>query len=257
MKFLKILMQVVMLLVCLNGLLESRETEIKITDNLKLIKISDNIFIHISYYDYPNYKHVPANGLVYLNKQNAIIIDTGWRDEETRELVNWLTNKLKVDIKGVVVTHWHIDCMVGLKEIHNGKIKSYAHYLTVEMAQKKGLPVPKIHFKDSLSIKLNDKTVICRYLGAGHTVDNIVVWIPAEKLLFGGCLLKALEWKHLGYIKDADLHEWPVTLNKVLKEFSDSRIVIPGHGRHGDLSLVHHTLELLKKEARKKQRTGI
>ena len=246
--FFKISKPFMVLLLCLNVLSGAQEEGIKITDDLKLIKISENVFIHVSYYDYPRYKHFPANGLVYLNRGKAIIIDTGWRDQETRALVNWLKNHLKVKIIGVVVTHWHIDCMGGLGEILRKGIKSYANVLTCNMARKKNLPIPEVSFKDSLTINLADKTILCQYLGGGHTIDNIVVWIPDEKILFGGCLLKALAWRNLGFIGDAVLQEWPKTLHKVLKKFPDCRIVIPGHGQHGDLSLVRHTLEVLNKK---------
>lgn len=89
--------------------------------------------------------------------------------------------------------------------------------------------------------------LLCKYLGAGHTIDNIVVWIPEEKILFGGCMLKALRWKGLGFTDDADLNEWPKTLKKLIKEFPESRIVIPGHGDYGDLSLIQHTIGLFEK----------
>lgn len=72
------------------------------------------------------------------------------------------------------------------------------------------------------------------------------MWIPEEKILFGGCMLKALGWKGLGYLGDAVVEEWPKTLKKVLEAFPDARIVIPGHGDRGDLGLIHHTLRLLE-----------
>jgi glyoxylase-like metal-dependent hydrolase (beta-lactamase superfamily II) len=75
-----------------------------------------------------------------------------------------------------------------------------------------------------------------------------VVWIPQEKILFGGCMLKALAWNGLGFTGDADVEEWPNTLNRLLEDFSGAEIVIPGHGDYSDLSLVYHTLELLKND---------
>jgi metallo-beta-lactamase class B len=45
---------------------------------------------------------------------------------------------------------------------------------------------------------------------------------------------------------DADIKEWPRSLNNILKKFPQSRIVVPGHGAWGDLSLIHHTLKLLR-----------
>ena len=244
---LRFLLKILLIFVLLSKTIIAQDSTIKISDDLELLKIAENSYIHISYHDLENAPHFPANGLIYINNGKAFIIDTPWTDEITKILVDWLRDSLKVDVEGVIVTHWHIDCMGGLNAIHNAGIKSYSHKLTREIAISRRLPLPKLEFQDSLVLKLDKKKIICKYLGAGHTIDNIVVWIPADKILFGGCMLKALRWKGLGFIGDANLKEWPKTLKKVLKEFPESRIVIPGHGDYADLSLIHHTIGLLEK----------
>ncbi|MBN1638583.1 MAG: hypothetical protein JW866_06440, partial [Ignavibacteriales bacterium] len=84
------------------------------------------------------------------------------------------------------------------------------------------------------------------YLGAGHTRDNIVIYIPDNKILFSGCMIKSLDSKNLGNITEGDLEEYPKTLDKLLKKFKEAQIVIPGHGNYGGLDLIHHTLKLIK-----------
>jgi metallo-beta-lactamase class B len=137
--------------------------------------------------------------------------------------------------------------MGALNEVHKRGIKSYSQVKTREIARMKNLPVPGYEFENSLTLSLDDKEIICNYFGAGHTIDNIVVWIPEEKILFGGCMVKSLRSRNLGNTADAVIDEWPNTLKKVLETYPESKIVIPGHGEYGDLSLVHHTLELLGK----------
>ena len=85
-------------------------------------------------------------------------------------------------------------------------------------------------------------------MGAAHTVDNIVVWIPDEKILFGGCMIKELKANNLGNIVDADIDAWPKTLKTVRSEFSMAKIVIPGHGLYGGIELIDHTIDLLKEK---------
>jgi metallo-beta-lactamase class B len=247
MNYFRYLLMILLHLIFVSNTTTAQYVKIKITDDLELLKISENSYIHISYFDLESSPHFPANGLIYINNGKAFIIDTPWTDELTRILINWLTHSLQVTIEGVIVTHWHIDCMGGLNEVHNAGIKSYSHKLTREIAKSKDLSAPKFEFQDSLVLSLGDKKIICKYLGAGHTNDNIVVWLPAEKILFGGCMLKALEWKSLGFTGDADLNEWPKTLKKLPKVFPDSKIVIPGHGEYGDLDLVQHTIGLFEK----------
>jgi metallo-beta-lactamase class B len=219
---------------------------IKISDDLELIKLSENAYIHISYHDLLNTPHFPANGFIYLNHGQALIIDTTWENSTTKMLISWIRDNLNSTIIGIVITHWHVDCMGGLEAVHEARIKSYSHHLTRENAKLKELPVPTIGFKDSLILKVGNKRIHCYYFGPGHTDDNIVIWLPEEKILFAGCMVKALAWKSLGFLGDAHIHRWPETLKELLVKFPEARIVIPGHGQFGDLSLIKHTLKLLQ-----------
>ena len=91
---------------------------------------------------------------------------------------------------------------------------------------------------------LGDKTIDCFYLGAAHSTDNIVVWIPSEKILFAGCMIKSVNARNLGNTADGDLTAYPGTIKKLLAKFPDVKVVIPGHGDFGGMELVKHTKEL-------------
>ncbi|MEZ4957420.1 MAG: hypothetical protein R2825_27935 [Saprospiraceae bacterium] len=93
---------------------------------------------------------------------------------------------------GVVVTHFHDDCLGGLNEFHNKQIPSYTSFKTIELAKLEDNPEPLNGFDDYLELKVGNKKVINQFLGEGHTKDNIVSYFPAEKVLFGGCLIKTL-----------------------------------------------------------------
>jgi len=224
----------------------AQEGSIKIGQDLELVPIGDHGYIHISYHDLGNYPNFPANGFIMTHQGKGLIIDTPWTNEQTSTLIRWLKDSLRIDILGVVVTHWHRDCMGGLQAVHQAGILSYSHALTREIAQTEKLIVPKIGFQDFLKLQFENKHIICYYVGPGHTVDNIVVWMGEEKILFGGCMVKALSWRGLGNTRDADLDRWPTSLKILLEKFPQAKIVIPGHGEHGDLNLVHHTLQLFQ-----------
>lgn len=246
---LKRLFLTIILIFITNNLSLSQNNRIVIAGDLELQPITSNCYRHISYNEMDAYGRVPANGLVYVVQRQALVIDTPWNDDQTKRLFQWLTDSIKVTIKGVIPTHWHVDCMGGLKAVHEMGIPTYAHNLTLKITAEKELPVPKIGFQDSLEIPIGDKTVKCRFLGGGHTVDNFVIWIPEEKILFGGCMIKSLNARNPGFTGDGDLAAYPVTLKKVLNTFPEAKIVIPGHGRPGSLDLVKHTLDLLTDQA--------
>ena len=228
----------------LNVFAQNSYPEIKISDNVKLIRIADNAYVHVSYADLPQYGRTPANGLLLVNGNEAFLFDSPWTDSETKDLLNWITDSMKIKVVGFVPTHWHVDCMGGLGYIQNQKIDSYANQMTIDIARNKNLPVPDHGFKDSLQLMLGDKSINCYYLGAAHSMDNIVVWIPSEKILFAGCMIKNVNARNLGNTADGDLKAYPGTIEKVLAKFPDAEIVIPGHGNFGGMELVGHTKEL-------------
>lgn len=119
--------------------------------------------------------------------------------------------------------------------------------MTIDIAKEKGLQTPEIGFSDSLKLRLGKKEIDCYYMGAAHALDNIVIWLPSEQLLFAGCVLKGMEYKNLGFTDDGDINEYPNTLKRILAKFPEARIVVPGHGNWGGIELIHHNLKLSSK----------
>ena len=117
--------------------------------------------------------------------------------------------------------------------------------MTIDLAKEKGLPVPEHGFTDSLTVSLDGMPLQCYYLGGGHATDNIVVWLPTENILFGGCMLKDNQATSIGNISDADVTAWPKTLDKVKAKFPSARYVVPGHGNYSGTELIEHTKQIV------------
>ncbi|MDR2915144.1 MAG: subclass B1 metallo-beta-lactamase [Tannerella sp.] len=233
------------LLFQLAGYAQTLTNKIKVSDDIELIQLSPKAYVHMSVSEIQGFGKVSSNGLILVDKEKAFLFDTPVTDEQTKTLVNFIADSLYAKVVGFVPNHWHEDCMGGLAYLNKKKIKSYANQKTIDIAKEKGLPVPKKGFKDSLFLKLNDVKIDCYYLGGGHTTDNIVVWIPSEKILFAGCMVKEMSSKTPGNLSDADMNAWPSTIEKVIDKFPSEEIVIPGHGRFGGKELLTHTRDLL------------
>ncbi len=218
----------------------------RVSDDLELIKLPGNVYIHRSYMFIPGYGRAAANGLVYVARDTAYIVDTPWNDIQARNLVLWIRTRLEAEIGGVIVTHSHNDCMGGLGEILRRGIKTYSFTLTQEFAVRDKLPVPENTFEQTLRLGPDENEIIAAFYGPGHTADNIVVWIPSKKILFGGCMVRTLSAQGLGNVDDADVEQWPHTLKKVLEQYRDAKVVIPGHGAHGGIDLIIHSIELFE-----------
>lgn len=210
------------------------------SENLRIEKISDNLFKHVSYLETKDFGKVPCNGVIYFNQNEAIIFDTPVDNKASAELISWVGKK---SIKAVVATHFHIDCLGGLKEFHSNGIKSYANKLTIELAKQDKQVLPKNSFENELKIKIGDEIVVAKKFGQGHTKDNVIGYIANEKAIFGGCLIKGLG-AGKGNLADANILEWPMTVSKIKSEFPELEIVIPGHGKIGGIELLDYTIDL-------------
>jgi metallo-beta-lactamase class B len=217
--------------------------EVYKSKDLIVTQISENSFEHTSFKQTNDFGNVPCNGLIVRNSNEVIIFDTPTKDNSAEELITWITGTLHCKINAIIPTHFHDDCLGGLKAFHGHGIPSYAYFKTMELAKENGSAVPKNSFSDSLMLKVGDEHVTARFFGEGHTKDNVVGYFPSENILFGGCLIKELD-AGKGYLGDANVGDWPGTVEKVKKEYPDVNIVIPGHGKYGDKKLLDYTIKL-------------
>lgn len=239
---------VLLLIINLFFVFSIENKKITISNDLELIKLNNGIYIHVSYANILQYGRVSANGLLIIDEKEAVILDTPWNNELTYQLFDWVKKNYNIDIKYVIINHFHDDNMGGLEAAHKKGAISYSFDATKEILKKMNKVLPVKTFNKELKLKLQNISLIAEYPGNGHTVDNIVIWIPEYKILFGGCLIKSLSSTNLGNLEDADVKEWPKTVEKVLNKYRQAEIVVPGHGEYGGIELLKHTLELAKKQ---------
>lgn len=219
--------------------------EVYRSKTLVIIQIAANSFQHISYLQTNDFGNVPCNGLLVRNANEVVIFDTPTNDESAFELINWVEKKLNSKIKAVIPMHFHDDCLGGLKAFHERGISSYAFQKTIEFTKANHIIVPLHDFSDSLILNLGKENILVKYFGEGHTKDNVVGYFAADKILFGGCLVKE-SGANKGFLGDANVLEWPNTVAKVKSEFKDVEIVVPGHGQAGGVNLLDYTIKLFK-----------
>lgn len=213
--------------------------------DLMITQVTENSFVHTSYKQTHDFGNVACNGLIVRNSNEAIVFDTPTTDKPSYELIHWIKETLHCKINAIIPTHFHDDCLGGLKAFDDNAIPSYGYYKTILLAKENHFVAPKNSFKDSLTLKVGDEKVIVKFFGEGHTKDNVVGYFPSEKILFGGCLVKELNATK-GYLGDANLAEWSKTVAKVKKEYPDVALVVPGHGAYGDSKLLDYTIALFK-----------
>lgn len=210
--------------------------------------LTGNVFVHTSYGLLDDGSPYPANGLFIVTGAGIIMIDTPWGEAPTAQLLDTLKGRYNKPVLYCISTHFHADRTGGVDVLKKHGIKTYSSKLTLELAKQKGEHQPEFTFTNDTTFTAGNFTVQTYYPGAGHTKDNIVVWLPSQKVLFGGCFVKSLESTDIGNLSDADLAAWPASLANVEHRFKNIKYVIPGHlSWKGDTLMLSHTLEMAKK----------
>jgi len=216
------------------------------TETLVIEQITPTVFKHKTYLQTQDFGNVGCNGMIYITDNQALVFDTPTSDVVSKELIDWITENKKASVSGVVVNHFHRDCLGGLKGFHAQGIPSYASNLTIALAKTKNHTLPQNGFDGKLTLSLGAHKVITQFLGEGHTKDNTVSYVASEKVLYGGCMLKSLKASK-GNLEDANVAAWSTTVANVKTTFPHIETVIPGHGKVGDAGLLDYTIELFKK----------
>ncbi len=237
----KLVLVFLLLITCTEATSQNKtEHQLYSSENLIVNKLSPNLYLHISYYG-----KYECNGLIYVNNDEALVIDTPTNNATSAELLDWIESALNNEVTAVVITHFHDDCLGGLQEFHKRGVASYANATTTDLASAKSKELPKNSFESSLELKVGKETVVNRFIGEGHTVDNIVTYIPEEKTLFGGCLIKSMG-AGKGNLEDANIKEWSNTVEKIKAAYPNLKLVIPGHGEPGGINLLDYTAEMFE-----------
>ena len=227
------------------------QKNILIGDDIQLIHLQDSVYVHVTWYHLDNFGRFSSNGLILIKDGQALMIDTPMDNVMTERLARFLKDSLSVSVTRLITGHFHDDCLGGLEYLQSIGVESIANSRTIAKCEELDLPIPSTSFTDSLTFDFNGVQIDCQYFGAGHSFDNITVWIPGNKILFGGCLVKSMDSKGLGNLSDAIVSDWDITIKKVMKRYSVFKIVIPGHGDIGGTELLTHTIELVEKEKAK------
>ncbi len=248
----KTLLFILVFLLCGNGYAQTtpsskvfKPIELYQSDNLIIIQVSENAFVHTSYLQTNDFGNVPCNGMIVRNSNEAIVFDTPTNDTSANELIKFIKEKLHCKVNAIVPTHFHSDCLGGLAAFHIQNIPSFANFSTIELTKLNNIVNPQNGFKDELKLKLGKTFAMVKYFGQGHTLDNVVGYFPSENILFGGCLIKEIEATK-GYLGDANVGDWSNTVLKIKKQYPNLKIVIPGHGAIGGSELLDYTIQLFQ-----------
>jgi glyoxylase-like metal-dependent hydrolase (beta-lactamase superfamily II) len=180
-----------------------------------------------------------------------LIVDTRVSHRQADEILSDLRDLAPLPVRAVVNTHGHNDHAFGNHRFRPAPI--WGHTRCARMITETGadqlarvsaaipelaaelaeviLDPPDRLFDDTTTVPFDagGRVVELRYLGRGHTDNDVVVLIPDSGVLLAGDLL---ENDATPYFGDGYPMDWPATVEALVALATGA--VVPGHGNIGD-----------------------
>lgn len=217
----------------------------------------------------PANRNFISNAGFVVTPAGVVVIDALGSPALARELLDAIARITPQPVTHVIVTHYHADHIYGLQEFRKRGAKIIAHrgaleYLNSETAASR-LQVsrtdlaPWIDAQTQLvpadqwidgptELEVGGTKLLVRPVGPAHTPEDLVVLLPAEKVLFAGDMMFR---GRVPFVGQADSRQWIVALDTLLK--MEPAVVVPGHGplsitAREDLQLTRDYLAYLREK---------
>jgi glyoxylase-like metal-dependent hydrolase (beta-lactamase superfamily II) len=187
-----------------------------------------------------------SNAAFVVTPAGVVVIDALGSPELARRLVAQIAQITPKPITHVIVTHYHADHIYGLQTFKALGARVIAHraalqYLNSETARLRlvasrlelapwvdantrlieadeWIDKPQVVTVGGVRFEINP-------VGPAHTPEDLVVYLPSEKVLFAGDLVFR---SRIPYVGQADSRHWITALDSLLK--FDTKVIVPGHG---------------------------
>lgn len=187
-----------------------------------------------------------SNAGFVLTPAGVVVIDALGSPALAERLLAQIARITPLPVTHLIVTHYHADHIYGLQTFRARGVRVLAHqaarlYLNSDTARLR-LQASRTELapwidEDTRLVQADewlsgdhDLTVggvrfEIRAVGPAHTPEDLVVYLPSEKVLYAGDLVFR---SRIPYVGQADSRHWIVALERLLA--FDARVVVPGHG---------------------------
>ena len=208
-----------------------------------------------------------SNAGFVVTPAGVVVVDALGSPELARRLMAEIAKVTSKPIHTVVLTHYHADHIYGLQVFKDAGARVVAHgaareYLTSDTARlrleasrqelwpwvdEKTRLVPADDWLSSeKTLTIGGVRFDIRPVGPSHTAEDLVVYLPSQKVLFAGDLVFR---NRIPFVGQANSQHWIEAMDSLLK--FDARWVVPGHGpisndAKGDMTLTRDYLIYLR-----------
>lgn len=211
-------------------------------------EVGDRVFVR-------RYAFFDQNIVAVIGADGLLVVDTRMTHRQADEIIDDLRELTALPVRAVVNTHGHHDHAFGNSRFRPAPIWGHVRCATMIAEtgdrQRAAVAAAIPDFSDDLAAVVLDppdrtfttettvpfdaggRLVELRYLGRGHTDNDIVVLIPDADVLLAGDLV---ENDATPYFGDGFPMDWPATVEKIVELATGP--VVPGHGTVGDRGFV-------------------
>ncbi len=194
----------------------------------------------------PANRNFISNAGFIVTSEGVVVVDALGSPALARELLAEIRRKTGKPVTHVILTHYHADHIYGLQEFKRAGAKIIAHrggleYLNSDTARKR-LEASRVELAPWIDagthlvpadewidgpreLVIGGVRLLLQPVGPAHTPEDLVVFLPAEKVLFAGDIVFR---GRIPFIGQADSRHWIAALDTVLA--FDAAVVVPGHG---------------------------
>lgn len=212
---------------------------------LQISHLKGDFYVYKTFHDYKG-TLISANAMYLVTDKGVVLFDAPWDKTQFQPLLDTIKARHNKEVVMCFATHSHEDRAGGLEFYREKGIKTYTIKLTDEILKKNNEKRAQFVIPNDTLFTVGKYTFDVYYPGKGHAPDNIVVWFNKEKILYGGCFIKSVEAKDLGYLGDADVKAWEQSIKKVQTKFKNPKYIVTGHDDWKDLNSLKHTLKLVQ-----------
>lgn len=188
---------------------------------LTLVPVKDNIYM---------IRDMGAGNITMLVGQKYVILVDAKFPKDHDGIMKIVAGVTKLPVRYVINTHMHPDHAGGNPAMQMIGADVIASENGRRIMAERGTPgLANITLRDYLRVYLDDMPIDLFYFGRGHTDNDIVLYLPTQKMLIAGDLF-ALYGPYravIDYTAGGSLRDWTRTLERVLQLDFDA--VIPGH----------------------------
>ncbi|MDP2449355.1 MAG: MBL fold metallo-hydrolase [Polaromonas sp.] len=187
-----------------------------------------------------------SNAGFVVTPAGVVVIDALGSPALATRLIAEIRKVTPQPVTHVIVTHYHADHIYGLQAFKAQGARIVAHraaraYMTSETARLR-LETSRQELAPWIDAQTRlveadewidkDKELVVggvrfqlKHVGPSHTLEDLAIYLPSEKVLFAGDLVFR---SRIPYVGQADSRHWIVALDDLLA--FDTAVIVPGHG---------------------------